>query len=255
MAAPSGASELLFDLNSAWQRAEDFLRRQMKSKAVREAEKRQIEWKSREKKLTWERQTREAGKRLGRATAVAGVSGAGIAGYTIAVAPLAPPLLLAAGAAALVAATAALAWPAGQEDEAAFSREELAALPFKAEEWLLKKRLELPLSASPILDRIFVALGDMYPHLGTIEPNSTLAWEARRLIGNHLPRLIEAYSELPSSARETEPEFQQRLLQGLGIVADEMVRLAKEVCRESLTSFETHGRFIETRYRDDIRPK
>lgn len=244
---------MLFDFNAAWQRTEDFLRRQMKSKAVRDAEKRQVEWQAAQNKLRWERQTREAGKRLGRATAVAGVSGAGIAGYTIAVAPLAPPLLLAAGAAALVAATAALAWPAGRDPEQPFSREELAALPFKAEEWLLKKRAELPLSAYPFLDRIFVSLGDVYPHLGRIEPHSTLAWEARRLIGNHLPRLVEAYFELPASARDNAPEYEQRLLQGLKIVADEMVRLAKEVCRESLTSFETQGRFIEARYGDDSR--
>jgi hypothetical protein len=243
------------DLSSALRRAEDYLRRQMKSKAVREAEKRQREWQAREAKLRWERQTREAGKRLGRATAVAGVSGAGIAGYTIAIAPLAPPLLAAAGAAALIAATAALAWPSARTADQAFSREELAALPFRTEEWLLRQRAELPLPAYPILDRIFGALGDIYPHLGRIEPHSTLAWDARRLLGNHLPRLIEAYLELPASARESEPEYQQRLAQGLEIVADELVRLAKEVCRESLTSFEVHGRFIEARYSDDIRPR
>lgn len=245
---------MLLDLTSAWRKAEEYLRRQIKSKPVREAEKRQQEWKARETKLRRERQTQEIGRRLGRATAVAGASGAGIAGYTAVVAPLAPPVLIAAGAAALVAATAALAWPSGTAGlEQPFSREELEALPAKAEEWLLTKRLELPLTGAPLLDRILVALGDLYPHLGRIEPHSTLAWEVRRLLGNHLPRLIQAYLELPASAREADPDYGRRLIEGLDTIASEAVRLTKEVCRESLTSFETQGRFIETRYRDDLR--
>ncbi len=242
------------DLGRALQRAEDYLRRQMKSKAVRAAEKRQSEHKALEAKLKLERQTQEVGRRLGRATAVAGVSGASIAGYAVMVAPLAPPVLVVAGAAAIAAATAALAWPTRQPElDETFSREELAMLPARAEGWLLEKRLELPLSVMPLLDRIFTALGDLYLHLGKIQPHSTLAWDARRLLGDHLPRLVQAYLDLPLSAREGDQDYARRLARGLETIAEELVRLAKEVCRESLTSFETQGRFIETRYRDELR--
>ena len=227
------------DLDSAFQQAEQFLRRHIKTKAVRAAEKRRRE-----------RKARDAARRFGRAAAVAGASGVGIAGYSIAVAPLVGITLAAAGGAAALAAAAAAAWPS--RGATGFSGAELAALPGAAEDWLLDQRMNLPARAGPALDAILSRLADLQPQLGMIDPNSTLAWDARRLIGDHLPRLIEAYCELPASTRDEDPAFRDHLITGMATLADELGSLCREVSKERLLRFEAHGRFIQSKYRDDL---
>jgi len=226
------------DIDGAFKKAEAFLRKHIKSKAVRAAEKRRSE-----------RKMQDFGRRFGRAAAAASTSGVGIAGYSVAVAPLAGPALLAAGAAALLVTAAAFHWrPLFGRRE--FSREELLALPGKAEEWLLEKRPDLPVRAAPALDALLVQLADLEPQLKRLDPLSTLAWDARRLIGNHLPRLIEGYCELPATIRERDPSYENQLIKGMETLADELLDLCRQVSRDRLVTFEAHGKFLESRYKD-----
>jgi hypothetical protein len=229
---------LAFEIGRALRQAEDYLRRHLKSKAVKEAEKR-----------VRERKARATGRRVKRAAAVGGVSGAGVVAYGIA-AGVAAPGLAVAGAAALAVMTAVLVWPAQRRTDGTLSAEELAALPGEAEAWLLEQRLNLPAESFAPLDTIFVHLGDLEMGLGDVGPNSTLAWEARRLLGDHLPRLVHAYCELPAAARAEDPAHGQRLVAGLGTLVEALARLSQEVNRDRLMRFETQGRFLDSRYRD-----
>ena len=236
-----------FDVAGMLRQADEFLRRNLKSKAVRAAEKRRAE-----------RQSREAERRMKRAALVGGASGAAILGVGTLVAPVAVPVLAAAaGGGALVLAFGSLFRPSRRRSsEGDFSQAELAELPGDAEDWLLARREGLPLDSRPPLDRIFQRLGDLQPHLATLGPNSTAAWEARRLLGDHLPRLVLAYEAIPASAREEETEVRVRLRDGLTTVADALDDLCREVCRDPLMTFETQGRFLESRYRgEDARLK
>lgn len=214
----------------------------MKSRATREAERR-----------ARKRQMQELGRRLGRAVAVTGASGVGVLGYGLAVAPVGATGLIAAGAATVAAATAALLWPSRRRPEgaAALTMVGLGTLTSEAEDWLLRQRGQLPGRASASIDAILRRLHDLQPHLATLDANAPLAGEARRLIGEHLPRLIDSYLGVPSSARDANPEIARRLIDGLGIVAAELQRLCEQVSRDRLISFETQGRFLETRYGQD----
>ena len=232
-----------FDVVGMLRQADEYIRRNMKSKAVRAAERRREQ-----------RQTREAGLRLKRAALVGGASGAAILGVGTLLAPVAAPVLAAAGGGALLLAVGSLLRPARRgSGDGDFSRAELAELPGDAEDWLLARRETLPLDCRPLLDRIFQRLGDLQPHLATLASHSTAAWDARRLLGDHLPRLILAYEAIPASAREEEPEVRARLCTGLATVADALDELCREVCRDPLMIFETQGRFIESRYRGEDR--
>ena len=229
-----------FDLGLMLRQADEYVRRHMKSKAVRDAEKRRST-----------RQSIEAGRRLKRAAIVAGTSGLGIVGIGFAT-PLAGPALAAAGGIALLLTAGALARPSRRPAaDGDFSQAELEALPGDAEDWLLDRREALPLECRPAVDRIFRRLGDLQPHLATLPPHAGAAWEARRLLGDHLPRLILAWEAIPPSARSEEPEVGARLRDGLGTLADALDELCREVCRKPLMNFETHGRFLEARYRED----
>lgn len=227
------------DFDGVLRSAGDFLRRHIKTKPVREAEKRQRE-----------RRQREAARKFHRFCLVAGTSGAGLGGYVLLIAPVSVTAAAAVGVATIVAAGASVALPARRR--AQFSREELAELPCAAEEWLLKKRLELPVWAADALDAIFVTLGDLQRHLPSIDPGSTLAWEARRLIGEHLPSLVEAFAELPTSARERDPEVRHRLLDALDTLAGELREVDAQASRDRFHAFETRGRFIEAKYKDEL---
>ncbi|QAY75170.1 hypothetical protein [Sphingosinicella sp. BN140058] len=218
--------------------AGDFLRRHLKSKAVREAEKRRQD---RRKQLAWQKAK--------RASMLGGASAVGAFGYAMTVTPMAMAAV-AAGAAAVVGMAASGLWQGRKP--ATFSREELAALPCQAEEWLLEQRLLLPDSVSPTLDAILVNLGDLPGHLAEADPRSTLAWDARKLIGEHLPNLVEAWCKLPAVTRERDPETRRRFEDGLGTIAEEIARLTEEASRDERMRVETHGRFLDARYRDGL---
>jgi len=227
----------MMGLGEAFDAAETFLRKHIKSKAVRAAEKRRKA-----------RKRQEAAQKFGRAAAVTAVSGTGIATYSLAIAPLATPLLLAGGVATVGIAILAARWQG--RGLKGFSREELSALPGKAESWLLDLRDMMPREASESLDRLLSRLGDLQPQLGEIDPNSTLAWNARRLIGDHLPRLVRTYCELPAHARDGDWSYAARLREGLDTLADELGDLCNEVSRDRRSAIEAHQRFIQSRYLD-----
>lgn len=130
----------------------------------------------------------------------------------------------------------------------------LPELAVRAEEGLLDRCDELPGRALPAADRIMANLREMQPHLHDFGAgDEELAGEIRRLAGQHLPQLIDAYLALPEQSRASGSESSRRLIESLGIVADEMDHLRERCSRERQSDFDTHSRFIETRYKEDDR--
>ena len=229
----------MFDFNKAWEQAEDFLRRHIKPKAVAEAEKRRSQ-----------RRAQVAMRKFNRAASISGASGVGVLGYTLAVAPIGTPALIAAGAATAIAAGLALCWPTRSPVDGKISREELTALVGEAEEWLLNQRKTLPGRVIPGIDTIIARLGDLHPHVPALDPYGPVAWDLRRLLTDHLPRLVQAYSGLPATVRDADPTLLQRLIVSLRTLDEELVRICKEASRDHLLAFEVRDRFIESRYKD-----
>ena len=81
-----------------------------------------------------------------------------------------------------------------------------------------------------------------------------LAQDARRLMGKHLPELIERYERVPASyRRERDGEgmtVDERLVAGLDAARTALDDLGRKLAHEDLSAFETKGRFIESRYKD-----
>jgi hypothetical protein len=239
MAHSSKVTDLPAYLSRTLQEATDFVRRRIKPKPVVEAEKRRKK-----------RKARATGRRLTRAATVGGVSAAGIAGFGLAMAPVGATGLVAAGTAAFLATCAALFWPASPAGGGRISRKELIALVADAEEWLLQKRTILPVTAIPPLDAIFFRLNDLHPYVASLDPHGTTAWDMRRLLGEHLPRLIHSYASLPATVHRDSPELLQRMIDGLGTLDQELARICREASQDHLTTFEVQERFIEIRYKD-----
>src|SRR5690606_37060290 len=105
-------------------------------------------------------------------------------------------------------------------------------LAARAAHVLSTRRDDLPAPALPATDAIVFRLRELAPLLGPLAPDAPLAGESRRLISEHLPRLVDAYFELPPRARGRRSESSQRLADSLQIIADELGRLLDQCGRD-----------------------
>jgi len=177
--------------------------------------------------------------------------------FGAAVSPLGWAWLIALPA-SFIASLISLMWPtrgaraAPSPDVAAekVATMQLPELAGRCEQWLLDRTDELPRAALDSADTILARLNALQPAVATLPEGAPVAGEIRRLVGGHLPRLIDSYIALPPEARDPASENSRRVVESLGIVADELTRLCEDLdgCRSA--QFETEHRFIETRYRD-----
>ncbi|HEX8364705.1 MAG TPA: hypothetical protein VF603_05410 [Allosphingosinicella sp.] len=236
------------DLERALIDTEDFLMRQLGSRAAREASTRKLK-----------RGAAEIFRRVRRAGlvfvlllfALIGASVFGSVGFLTWLIAL-PAIMLAAMLSMTFPTRAGRAPQAPTERDV--TRIPLPTLAERCDRWLLDRCDELPRAALPSADLIVDRLRSLAPGLADIPEGSPLQGEIRRLVGGHLPRLVDSYLALPPEARAPRSENSLRLTESLGAVADELIRLCGEVdgCREA--SFAVEHRFIESRYRDDLSP-
>jgi hypothetical protein len=145
-------------------------------------------------------------------------------------------------------------WPA-EPKRVAFSEE----LPTRAvvrqlEGVLVRERSALPAPAAQRTDAISAKLPLLESRLSEVDPLDPLAQDARRLMGKHLPDLIERYERIPADYRR-QPD-------GEGLTADQRLVASLDAARQALDdigarlaegdrqAFEAQGRFIESRYKD-----
>lgn len=239
-----------FELERVLYETEDFLRRAIGSPTRRAAKKRRMQ-----------RKMEEIGRRARRSGLVAAGLLAGLLVATVVDPALffvwifALPAILLIGILLMFQPTR---HARRMEQEARLTPDTLPLpeLAIRAEEGLLDRCDELPGRALPAADRIMASLREMQPHLYGFGPgDEALAGEIRRLAGQHLPQLVDSWLALPAQARASGSESSRRVTESLGIVADEMDHLLERCCRERQSDFDTHSRFIETRYREDDRLK
>lgn len=120
---------------------------------------------------------------------------------------------------------------------------------------LVRKRAALPAPATRQLDAISQQLPLLESRLAEAPILDPLAQDARRLMGKHLPELIERYERVPAEYRaERDGEgltVDERLVQGLDAAKAALDDLGRKLAREDLDAFATQGRFIESRYKDE----
>jgi hypothetical protein len=120
---------------------------------------------------------------------------------------------------------------------------------------LLARRATLPARAVLQVDAISARLPQLESRLAETEVLDPLAQDARRLLGKHLPELIERYERVPATYRaERDAEgltVDERLVQGLAAADTALDELGRKLAREDMDAFQTQGRFIESRYQED----
>ncbi|HWT12065.1 MAG TPA: hypothetical protein VN231_04870 [Allosphingosinicella sp.] len=119
---------------------------------------------------------------------------------------------------------------------------------------LMRKRGALPAPAASRIEAIGAQLPLLESRLAETAILDPLAQDARRLMGKHLPELIERYERVPPAYRhERDGEgltVDERLIAGLDAARTALDDLGRKLAHEDLTAFESKGRFIESRYKD-----
>jgi hypothetical protein len=120
--------------------------------------------------------------------------------------------------------------------------------------FLHRRRAALPVNAARRLDAISQQLPLLESRLGEVDALDPLAQDARRLMGKHLPELIERYERVPASYRSQRDgeglSVDERLISSLDAARTALDEIGAKLMKDDLDAFETQGRFIESRYRD-----
>jgi hypothetical protein len=120
------------------------------------------------------------------------------------------------------------------------------------------RRGQLPARAAQRIDAIGAQLPMLESQLADTASLDPLAQDARRLMGRHLPELIERYEKVPQAYRaERDGEgltVDERLVQGLDAASTALDELCRKLARDDMDAFQTQGRFIESRYKDEDGP-
>ena len=119
---------------------------------------------------------------------------------------------------------------------------------------LARERRALPAPAARPIDAISAQLPLLESRLGEMDALDPLAQDARRLVGKHLPELIDRYERVPAEYRH-HPDGEgltvdQRLVASLEAARTALDDIGAKLAQGDRDAFETQGRFIESRYKD-----
>jgi hypothetical protein len=116
------------------------------------------------------------------------------------------------------------------------------------------ERARLPAPAARRADAISAQLPLLESRLAEIDPLDPLAQDARRLIGKHLPELIDRYERVPAAYRQERDgdglTVDERMTASLDAAGKALGEIGEKLARGDREAFETQGRFIESRYRN-----
>ncbi|MEO6224548.1 MAG: hypothetical protein ABIO80_01655 [Sphingomicrobium sp.] len=122
--------------------------------------------------------------------------------------------------------------------------------------YLFRTRRALPPAAQVQIDALSAALPPLRETIGRVPTLDPTAQDARRLMSVHLPGLIERYAHVPAAFRgEQDGEgktVDERLVEGLAAGRKALAEISEQLARSDMAAFETQGRFITSRYGDDI---
>ena len=121
--------------------------------------------------------------------------------------------------------------------------------------YLFRARRALPGPAQAEIDRLSAQLPALRQTLERIPDLDPNAQDARRLMSTHLPNLIDRYLHVPNVYRgQLDGEgvsVDDRLVEALAAGRAALNDIVENLARNDLAAFETQGRFIQSRYKED----
>lgn len=121
----------------------------------------------------------------------------------------------------------------------------------RTELWLEHQRPALPPPAVTLVDQIGVQLDALGVQLEHVDPLHPAAVETRKLVGETLPGMVDAYRKIPAHLRKEEragmtPDAQ--LTESLGKISDEIDRVTRQLADGAIDDLAVRTRYLDYRY-------
>ena len=132
--------------------------------------------------------------------------------------------------------------PAGTDARALVGRTEL---------WLETQRRALPPPAVQLVDQISVQLDGLAAQLVDVDQDHPKAAEVRKLVGEHLPNVIDGYRKIPENLRYedragTNPNAQ--FIGGLRTISDEIDSITRQLAMGAIDNLAITTRYLDYKY-------
>jgi hypothetical protein len=152
-----------------------------------------------------------------------------------------------------MAGIAGMLLPIGGPDGRNIDKAQPAELPAITEAFLERQRRQLPRLAAPQLDGIAVQLAALETQLSRVPADHPVAQDIGRLLGNHLPELVDRYTRIPPIQRANVVEHDGRtpeatVVDGLKTVEAELARASAQLAESDRDGLRVQGKFLEARY-------
>lgn len=192
-----------------------------------------------------------AGKRIKRAGFVGGAVVAVLLLWGLAIGPVGTTGLILAVLLGLAGMVMAGVWNSNVPQPQDLAQASPTTMPAATEAWLYRQRL--PATAAPQIDAIGSLLATLETQLQRVPPTDPIAQDLSRLLGKHLPELVERYTRVPADQRSRTIDSDGRtiettLTEGLQIVADELARASDALAAADRDAVVVQGKFLEKRY-------
>ena len=125
----------------------------------------------------------------------------------------------------------------------------------RTELWLEAQRPALPAPAVNLIDQIGVQLDGLGLQLEGIDPAEPAVLEVRKLVGEHLPGMVESYRRIPPNLRREQRDGRtadQQLTDGLGKISKEIDAITRQLAAGDLDALAVRGRFLDYKYGDGL---
>jgi hypothetical protein len=121
----------------------------------------------------------------------------------------------------------------------------------RTELWLEHQRPALPPPAVTLVDQIGAQLDALGVQLEHVEPLHPAAVETRKLVGETLPGMVDAYRKIPAALRKearagATPD--QQLVESLGKISAEIDSVTRQLADGALDDLAIRTRYLDYRY-------
>lgn len=123
----------------------------------------------------------------------------------------------------------------------------------KTEMWLEHQRPALPPPAVDIVDRLGVQLDALGLQLETVDQTHPAAREVRKLVGEHLPEMVDSYRKVPAHLRDEKrggASPDEQVTEGLDKISHEIDSVTRQLADGALDDLAIKHRFLDYRYGD-----
>ncbi len=140
-------------------------------------------------------------------------------------------------------------------DLSALNTGDVRTMVGRTELWLEAQRPALPAPAVRLVDQIGVQLDGLGLQLEGIDPAEPAVGEVRRLVGEHLPGMVESWRKIPPHLRREERggrDADAQLSDGLGKISKEIDEITRQLAAGDLDALAVRGRYLDYRYGEGL---